>query len=181
MGEYSGTCGVRKWEGPLGKHLRTQAKKQGPVGGAIHSHHWKKEPFYPTIPPLIRLPWIPSKTTIFQENPVPTCLASSAYKTATLLHPASHGPQALPWILIRHPEVHIAPPQCFPPSPFCSCPVSYSQEEQGSERSFSHKYTPIPSDSFRPDQRFLPGAERVPGLWGRWPGWPPLPTKSQGH
>lgn len=97
---------------------------------------------------------------------MPTCLVSSAYKTTTLLHPASHGPQALPWILIWYPEVHLAPPQCFPPSSFCSCPAPYSQEEQGSERSFSRKYTPISSDSFRPDQRFLPGAERVPDLSG---------------
>lgn len=142
LGRVFGNLWSAQLGGALGKAPENTGQEAGSCGGAIHSHHWKKEPFYPTTPPLSSLPWIPFKTTAFLENSVPTCLVSSAYKTATLLHPASHGPQVLPWILIWHSEVHLAPPQCFPPSSFCSWPAPYSQEEQGSECSFSHKYTP---------------------------------------
>lgn len=172
--------------GALGKAPENTGQEAGSCGGGepFIATTGRRNPSTPPPHPLATCLGFHSRQQLFRKTQCPPAwypLPTKQPPCPTLPHPASHGPQALPWILIWHPEVHPAPPQCFPPSSFCSCPAPCSQEEQGSERSFSHKYTPISSDSFRPDQRFLPGAERVPDLWGGWPGWPPLPTKSQGH
>lgn len=154
-GLSSGTCRVHNWQEPLGKHLRTQAKKQGPVVGAIHNHHQIKEPFYMAPLPLTNLPWVPSKTAALQEN----LKCPPAWHS--LLHPAGYGPQALPWSRTWHPEVQLSapPPRCsLPLHPSASAQLPTPKRGQCSELTLNRKYTPNlvtlkSSDSSRPDQR----------------------------